>query len=484
MQRLFQHIRWVPLMMVLTILGIAGFQYYWLKKAYERERHGLERNTNFTFRESVHLLQASKLKLDRAVPDSTGRLIIRGIDEKPIKVRLRTDNKMAGMVQVLNERILKERRSDSLGRGRTIIIEERTHPDSTGQERRRRFRQRDRLMQFFYETETPQDSVRVQELSTLFERRLKQQNIDVPYAVKRLPAARTDDEAFNRVTIGFKNPITYELTLGNTFPYLAGKILGIIVMSVFLVLFTIVSFTVLYRNLLRQRRLADIKNEFISNITHELKTPIATVSVAIEALRSFNAALDPKKSQEYLDISANELQRLSLLVDKVLKLSMFEKREVELKYEALDMQALVAEVTTSLRLQFERRGATVEVHSEGDTALRGDRLNLVSVIFNLVDNALKYSPDTPQVAIRIRGGAEQVTLEVADGGIGVPAEYRTRIFEKFFRVPTGNVHNAKGYGLGLSYVAHVVARHKGRIHVEPNTPAGSRFIITLPKQPA
>lgn len=474
-------------MMVLTILAIAGFQYYWLKKAYERERHGLERSTNFTFRESVHLLQASKLKLDRALPDSSGRIIIGSLDDKPIKVRMRADNKMVGMVQVLNERILKEKRSDSLNGERTIIIERpaaSAHPDSAEQDRRRRFRQRDRLMQFLYETETPQDSVRVQELSALFDRRLKLQNIDVPYTVQRLPARSTDDEAFNRVTIGFKNPITYELTLGNTFPYLAGKILGIIIMSVFLVGFTIVSFTVLYRNLLHQRRLADIKNEFISNITHELKTPIATVSVAIEALRSFSASLDPKKSQEYLDISAAELQRLSMLVDKVLKLSMFEKRSVELRFEELDMQALVAEVTTSLRLQFERRGATVQVHAEGDTTLEGDRLNLVSVIFNLVDNALKYSPDNPAVDIHIRGEGGQVLLEVADAGIGVPPEYRKRIFEKFFRVPNGNVHNAKGYGLGLSYVAHVVARHKGRIRVDSNGHGGSRFILSLPKHPA
>ena len=212
-----------------------------------------------------------------------------------------------------------------------------------------------------------------------------------------------EERDFNEVTIGFRNPITYRLELGNTFLFLLKRILPTLLLSLFIITFTTLSFYLLYRNLLRQRRLADIKNEFISNITHELKTPIATVSVAIEAMRSFNANLDPQKSKEYLDISANELQRLSMLVDKVLKLSMFEKKEVELKYEPLDMKELVAEVTTSMRLQFEKHGAVVNVVPEGDTVFEGDRLHLVSVIFNLMDNALKYSTGTPKIDVKIKG---------------------------------------------------------------------------------
>jgi two-component system phosphate regulon sensor histidine kinase PhoR len=227
--------------------------------------------------------------------------------------------------------------------------------------------------------------------------------------------------------------------------------------------------------------LADIKNEFISNITHELKTPIATVSVAIEALRSFNANLDAQRTKEYLDISSNELQRLSLLVDKVLKLSMFEKKEIDLQYEFLDMRGLVDEVTSSLRLQFEKHHAQVNVSSEGDTTLEGDRLHLVSVIFNLLDNAIKYSPDAPNINVNIKGSESKVNLVIEDSGIGIPDEYKGRIFEKFFRVPTGNLHNAKGYGLGLSYVAHVINRHKGTINVESIPGDGSKFIISLPK---
>jgi two-component system phosphate regulon sensor histidine kinase PhoR len=145
------------------------------------------------------------------------------------------------------------------------------------------------------------------------------------------------------------------------------------------------------------------------------------------------------------------------------------------------MKDLIEEVTSSMRLQFEKHGADVQACYEGDTTLEGDRLHLVSVIFNLLDNALKYSADNPHIRIKAKGNHSKVTLNVTDNGIGIPGEYQDKIFEKFFRVPTGNLHNAKGYGLGLSYVAHVVNKHKGTISVESTGRQGSKFVISLPK---
>jgi len=190
---------------------------------------------------------------------------------------------------------------------------------------------------------------------------------------------------------------------------------------------------------------------------------------------------DPKKTREYLEISQNELQRLSLLVDKVLKLSMFEKKEIELKIETVDLRLLVEEVAASMRLQLEKHKAKLAIQSEGDTTIQGDRLHFISVIFNLLDNALKYSKSNPSIEIDIRQEGEIAQIAVTDNGIGIPIEYKERIFEKFFRVPTGNTHNAKGYGLGLSYVAHVVSKHQGQIAVESQPGIGSRFIIKLPR---
>jgi two-component system phosphate regulon sensor histidine kinase PhoR len=339
-------------------------------------------------------------------------------------------------------------------------------------------------MQFLFDVDSLQDSIRIKELQVAYAKRLEKENLDIPFFVSRVPTRDTREPVFNEVTLGFQSPITYRLDLGNTSGFLLKRIIVPILFSIFLVGFTLLSFTLLYRNLLRQKRLGDIKNEFISNITHELKTPIATVSVAIEALRSFNATLDANKTKEYLDISANELQRLSLLVDKVLKLSMFEKKEIDLRYEPLDMKDLIQEVTSSMRLQFEKQHADIHLNVDGDSTLEGDRLHLVSVIYNLLDNALKYSSSNPKIDINVSGLPSKVQLTITDSGIGIPAEYHNRIFEKFFRVPTGNLHNAKGYGLGLSYVAHVIKRHEGSIRVESVEGNGSRFIIQLPRNKA
>lgn len=467
--------------MGITILAIAGFQVYWINKSYEREQRTLDMRTNMMFRETIRNLQSAKLKLDKLSysPDSnSSRLLIqRELDPRTGAPQLQKE-KMISMMDVIMQRTNDSTRP-------RVVIRSRGRMDSVSMVNQPMSPRQNRIMQFLFDVDSLQDSIRVREVETAYAKRLEEQNMDLPFTVSRVPTRdSTDRPIFNEVTLGFANPITYRLQLGNTFPFILKRISSAILFSVFLVGFTLLSFMLLYRNLLRQRRLGDIKNEFISNITHELKTPIATVSVAIEALRNFSASMDPKKTKEYLDISANELQRLSLLVDKVLKLSMFEKKEIELKYEPLNLRQLVDEVTSSMRLQFEKRKAVVNIDAVSIGSMEGDRLHLVSVLFNLLDNALKYTTDLPVIDISIKEAGSNVQLIIADNGIGIPTEYHGRVFEKFFRVPHGNVHNAKGYGLGLSYVAHVVDQHKGSIKVESNETRGSRFIITLPKQAA
>ncbi len=473
----------MPLLMVVTIIAITGFQVYWINKSFEREERTLEMRTNMMFRETMRNLQAAKLKLDKLTANqdslfgtaNTKVLIQRELKGKS-HLQILPREKMASMVDIIMQKTGDSSKPRLVLRSRGDSLQRFEQPISPRQ---------NRIMQFLYDVDSLQDSIRVKEVESAYAKRLDEQKMDVPFTISRVETKDSIDKpVFHEVTLGFAHPITYKLKLGDTFPYLLNRISSAILFSLFLVGFTILSFTLLYRNLLRQRKLADIKNEFISNITHELKTPIATVSVAIEALRNFSASLNPQKTKEYLDISANELQRLSLLVDKVLKLSMFEKKEIELKYEPLNMRQLVDEVTSSMRLQFEKRKADVNVQTAGDTTLEGDRLHLVSVLFNLMDNALKYSNGHPKLDVNISEAGNDLQLIVADNGIGIPQEYHNRIFEKFFRVPHGDLHNAKGYGLGLSYVAHVVEQHKGNIKVESNNESGSRFIISLPKKAA
>jgi two-component system phosphate regulon sensor histidine kinase PhoR len=255
----------------------------------------------------------------------------------------------------------------------------------------------------------------------------------------------------------------------------------IIFVSVLLVALTVLSFILLFRSLVRQNKLTQLKNDFISNITHELKTPIATVSVAIEAMKNFNVLDDPKQTQEYLSISTTELQRLTLLVDKVLRLSMFEKKEIQFKKESFDIGQLSVEVMESMKLQFEKQHAKTSIELTGKNfTINADKRHIASVIYNLLDNALKYSPSDPVINIHIIDRSTFLEIRVTDQGIGIAHEYKEKIFEQFFRVPSGDRHNTKGYGLGLSYANHIVRSHLGFIELETQEGKGSTFIVKLP----
>ncbi len=264
-------------------------------------------------------------------------------------------------------------------------------------------------------------------------------------------------------------------------PYIFRQMLPELLFSLALFGCVGLAFFTIFNNLQAQRRLTDIKNDFIANMTHELKTPIATVGVAMEAIRDFGALKDKERTKEYLDISRSELSRLSLLVDKVLRLSQFEKKEPELRLETLDLKNLVEEILASMKLQFEKQKATVNFSATGDKfILKGDRLHLASVVYNLLDNALKYSTDQPVINVELATDTAQFTLVVTDNGVGIPAAYKGRIFNKFFRVPSGDTHNVKGHGLGLSYTASVVRKHGGTIEVETKEGQGSKFVVVLP----
>jgi signal transduction histidine kinase len=253
--------------------------------------------------------------------------------------------------------------------------------------------------------------------------------------------------------------------------------------SLFLLGITVWAFYWIYRSMRQQQRLAELKNDFISNVTHELKTPVTTVSVAIEALQNFQAIQNPQLTQEYLEISKNELKRLAILIDKILKTAIFDKKGIELKLETLDLSMLVAQVLNSMKLQFEKCQAQVNWHSEGeDFNLTSDTIHLTNVVYNLLDNALKYSPNAPQVTIFLKELPQQLALTIQDQGIGIAPENQKKIFEKFFRVPTGDIHNRKGYGLGLSYVQSVVDKLGGSINLESSLGKGSRFTLYLPKK--
>ncbi len=270
------------------------------------------------------------------------------------------------------------------------------------------------------------------------------------------------------------------MALDNFHPFIYKKMMPEIVFALFLILSVSFAFWFVYRNLIRQNRLTEVKNNLIRNITHELKTPITTVGVAIEALENFDAKDNPERQKEYLDISKYELNRLSVLVDKVLRTSLFDKKERNLNIEKIDFNDLVKGVVNSMHLQFDTAGARVRSQLSGvNFTMEGDPVHLTNVIYNLLENALKYSRGNPEIEVNLASDSNWITLTICDRGVGIPNQYLDKVFETFFRVPSGDQHNVKGHGLGLAYVADIIKKHHGKINVRNRKAGGVCFEICL-----
>lgn len=239
------------------------------------------------------------------------------------------------------------------------------------------------------------------------------------------------------------------------------------------------SFVLMLQTILKQKRVSEIKNDFINNMTHEFKTPISTVSAAMEALVSFDGLADRQRSLRYIDIARNEISRLGGLVEKVLSLSVFEQKNIILNKETFDLCRLLHD--TAQRFIMKGNGRVHIQVSEGSGAyIYADKLHFQNVVNNLLDNAVKYSREQVEIQVNCTREGDYIVLSVKDDGIGISKEQQKHIFEKFYRVPTGDLHGVKGFGLGLSYVKHIVEMHGGTVGVKSTPGIGSEFIIAIP----
>lgn len=260
------------------------------------------------------------------------------------------------------------------------------------------------------------------------------------------------------------------------------KLLPQIGISTFISLIILMSFIMVYRGLRSQQRLNEMKNNFISNMTHELKTPVSTVGVALEAMRNFDVLSDTAKTHQYLDMATQELKRLGMMTDKILRTTLHDyTKEIKLNKDLVDLKLVAEKVATSFRVLAERNHTSLIIEQSGDVTISGNVDHLTQMIYNLIDNAVKYAASSPEIIIKLSGLNDHVLLSVIDHGAGIPDEHHKRIFEKFYRVPSGDVHTVKGYGLGLHYVKGVVESHGGKITVESRAGEGCQFIIKLPK---
>lgn len=252
------------------------------------------------------------------------------------------------------------------------------------------------------------------------------------------------------------------------------------------ILFTIIIITAFWltvHTMLRQKKLGEIKNDFINNMTHEFKTPLATISLAVDAMRNEKVLQDRQKINYFSSIIKEENQRMNRQVETILKASQLEKQEVELNLKPMHVHEVIKDVVDNFALQLEEKQGQAElVLTAANDLIDADEVHFSNLVNNLVDNAVKYAKENTPIRLKIttESNEKKIMVRVEDNGIGMNKETAKRVFERFYRAHTGNIHNVKGFGLGLSYVKTMVQAHDGDIHVESTLGKGSIFTVELP----
>ena len=263
--------------------------------------------------------------------------------------------------------------------------------------------------------------------------------------------------------------------------FLFSDLVGITILSIVFTLIIIIAYSSALNQLIRQRHISEIKTDFINNMTHEFKTPIATINLALDAIKNPKIIDDKEKVTRYLQMIRDENKRMHAQVENVLRISKLEKKELDITKESNNIQEIIDDAIDHVNLIIEDRQGTITTHFNATrtTVLLND-VHFTNVIVNVLDNAIKYSPDEPRIDIYTENVKDFVIIKIKDQGAGMSKVAQKRIFEKFYREHTGDLHNVKGHGLGLAYVKRIIDDHNGQIFVESEKGKGSTFIIKIP----
>ncbi|MFD3001577.1 sensor histidine kinase [Pontibacter toksunensis] len=353
------------------------------------------------------------------------------------------------------------------------------------------------VVEYAVKDEPLRERLNLHGLQTLLKAELQQQGICLDFGYW-VVAGQTDTVAAqNLAAIRHRGLPSYKATLfpndifdkpdylGLYFPeskaYALRSLWGMLLLSALFTMVIIATFGTTIHIIYKQKKLSEMKNDFINNMTHEFKTPIATISLATDSIANPKVYENPDKIQYYTRIIREENKRMNAQVENVLQIALLEKNEFKMNLQPIDVHALIVKAIEGIQLQVEQRLGQVNVQLDAlQHELRSDEVHLYNVICNLLDNANKYSPASPDIQLVTKNVNGGILIAVEDKGIGMSKDTQQRVFEKFYRVPTGNLHNVKGFGLGLSYVKAIVQAHHGDIRLKSELGKGSRFEIFLP----
>ncbi|MES2732064.1 MAG: HAMP domain-containing sensor histidine kinase [Bacteroidota bacterium] len=417
-------IRWVVALGVVSIIGIMTIQIYWVQKAFDNADRQLSQ-TLFIALKNVATKMATYNQVE--LPD-----------QSPVS-QLSSNYYVVNVNDVIDANVLEHYLKNEFGRMNIHVDYEYAIYDCAS----------DRMMYGNY-------------ISTLEQQK---------------PIQKTNLPKWNQYTYYFG------LYLPNKTNYLVSK-LEIWLLSSVILLVVILFFGYALFVILRQKQLSEIQKDFINNMTHEFKTPISTIAISAEVIAQPDSWQNPQRLSNYAAIIREENSRLNKQVEKVLQMAKIEKDEFRLQREDIDLHELIRQVIRNYDLPGKNNQGSIETHLEATHYwICADQLHLTNILFNLLDNAVKYAEKIPVVHFSTRNQTGYLLLSIADNGIGICRVHQKRVFDKFFRVPNGDVHNVKGFGLGLYYVRNIVVAHKWKVALESEPNQGSTFTLRIPLKP-
>ncbi len=474
-------------LMVISITLLIILQALWLRTEYRSAENNFSRETSVVFRSTLYQLSDSIFFSSFNVPEeqesSAESERFRELSSRPETIRQIS-------IEPYSDDTLKKTNATESGFNRqvTVFLRDPDNPVDSIRVSRRVSSSRD--MRWFFNDQY--HGFNTDTIAKYFMHNLPGDYARLSLGIKErdfsYPSERPQFQRQLHDTMPFITPFfplagkLYAAEFYNGRSFLFAKLLPQAGFSVFTTLLIITAFYLVFRNLRNQQKLLLQKDNFISNVTHELKTPVASVGVALEAIKNFDVLENKNKTLDYIELAGQELKRLEMMADKILKTSVHDYgKEIKSSKAPVVISDVVEKVISSFRILAEQKMIHFSLQNGGDSTINGNEEHLTQMIYNLVDNAVKYAADGKEITITVGEIPNAVILEVKDKGPGIAAEHRTKVFEKFYRVPTGNVHNVKGYGLGLHYVEGVVKHHNGKISLESRSGKGCRFVVRLPK---
>lgn len=460
-------LRTLVIITCIALLGIIALQVFWLFKSYADQKQQLSAELGATMLETQIMTGVSP-GINEAAKDFVDD-ILQTNDKAPLDTLLKERRQKADKIKELDEEDNKIIESLASAQGKK------------------------------------QKAYTLDSYKQQLDKNLKAKHIDLPFELAltdlngKTIVCTTDSLRFKKIS--FKSDADYSVIIVRLNPAQTGrmqlavpgaalyllKVMALILsLSLFFTVVCLFSFFYMVTLFFRQKKIAEIRNDFMHNMTHELKTPISTASIALELLQDETTVMTAVQQKEYFTIAQHELGKLTSLIDKVLKMAAFEKMQVRLSYESFAVKPWLTQIIEVHKPTLAYIRSAIRLSVVPDTLLlHADKTHLTHVVQNLLDNAVKYR-NTAQTVLTIDIKAGKVNnhfiLEITDNGMGIPAVYKDKIFDKFFRVPTGDQHDTKGHGLGLSYASEIVKLHQGAITVKSDTQTGSTFTISIPLQ--